>query len=68
MHAPVLQVEVEQPAHRACDAGAAAQLQRVEDADVDIGMDGEGGHLHIETVTGSVVEQDAHAHATVGSQ
>ncbi|MNH14158.1 hypothetical protein D3C79_737460 [compost metagenome] len=68
VHAPVLQVEVEQSSHRARHPGTAPQLQRVEHADVDIRMDGEGGHFHIEAVTGSVVEQDAHAHATVGSQ
>ncbi|MNJ60645.1 hypothetical protein D3C77_563930 [compost metagenome] len=68
MHAPVLQVEVEQSSHRARHPGTAPQLQRVEHADVDIRMDGEGGHFHIEAVASGVIEQDAYAHTAIGRQ
>ncbi|MNN06163.1 hypothetical protein D3C81_1189450 [compost metagenome] len=67
MHAPVLQVEVEQTAHRPGHAGAAAQVQRVEHADVDVRVRGEGGHLVVDAVAGGVIEQDANPHTAVGS-
>ncbi|MNH22795.1 hypothetical protein D3C79_826660 [compost metagenome] len=66
MHAPVLARQVEQPAHGARHACAAAQVQRVEHADLDVGVGIEGAHDGVQAVAGGVVQQDAHAYASVG--
>src|SRR5690606_17314775 len=52
VHAPVLARQVEQPAHRAGDAGTAPQVQWVEHADMDVRVGGEGAHQAVETVAG----------------
>ena len=67
MHAPVLQRQVEQAPGRAGDAGTATQMQRVEQANLDLRMRRQRGDDLVETIAGGVVEQDAYAHATVGS-
>ncbi len=66
MHAPVLQRQVEQTAHGPRYTGAAPQVQGVEQANLDLGVGGEGGDDLVEAVAGGVVQQDAHTHATVG--
>lgn len=66
MHAPVLQRQVEQAPHGACHARAAAQMQRVEQANFDLGMGGKGRDDLVEPVAGGVIQQDAHTHAAVG--
>ena len=66
VHASMLQRQVEQAPHGARHAGAAPQVQRVEQANLDVGMGGEGGDDLIEAVAGGVVQQDTHTHATVG--
>ena len=66
VHAPVLLRQVEQPAHGSRHAGAAAQMQRVEHADLDLRMRRQRGDDPVQAIAGGVVEQNAHAHATVG--
>ncbi|MNF95696.1 hypothetical protein D3C84_784610 [compost metagenome] len=41
-------------------------MQRVEQADLDLRVSGEGRDDLIEAIAGGVVQQDAHAHAPVG--
>ncbi len=65
VHAPVLERQVEQPPHGPRHAGAAAQVQGVEQANLDLWVGGEGGDGLVEAVAGGVVQQDADAHATV---
>src|SRR5690606_35764476 len=66
VHAAVLAREVEQPAEAAGDGGAAAYVQRIEDADLDVRVRGNHRHLLVAAVAGGVIEQDADAHAAVG--
>ncbi|MNG02675.1 hypothetical protein D3C84_857150 [compost metagenome] len=66
MHAPVLLRQIEQSAYGARDTGTAAQMQRVEHADLDLRMRREGGDGAVLVVAGGVVEQNTHAHAAVG--
>ncbi|MNF86076.1 hypothetical protein D3C84_684990 [compost metagenome] len=67
VHAPVLQRQIEQPPHGPRHAGAAAQVQRVEQADLDLRVRRQRGDDPVEAIAGGVVEQDSHAYATVGS-
>ncbi|MCY1444585.1 hypothetical protein D9M71_610650 [compost metagenome] len=67
VHAPVLLRQVEQAAHGARHAGAAPQVQRVEYANLDLGMCCEGGDGDVLAVAGGVVEENAYTHAAVSS-
>ncbi len=66
VHAPMLLRQVEQAAHGRGHAGAAAQVQRVEHADLNLRMRRQRGDDLVQAIAGGVVEQDAHAHAAVG--
>ena len=66
VHAPVLAREIEQPPHRPGHARAAPQLQRVEQADLDIGMGRKGCQHIVQAITGRVIEQDAHPYSAIG--
>ena len=65
VHAPVLARKVEQPPHCPGHARAAPQLQRVEQADLDIGMGRKGCQHIVQAITGRVIEQDAHPHPAI---
>ncbi|MNT74641.1 hypothetical protein D3C72_2134770 [compost metagenome] len=58
--------QVEQPAHGARHPRTAAQVQRVEHADLDVRMRGEGRDDLVQAVAGGVVEQHPHPHTPVG--
>lgn len=66
VHAPVLLGQVEQAADASRDAGGAAQVQRVEQAHLDVRMGGEHTDLVVPAIAGGVVDEDAYPHATVG--
>ncbi len=65
VHAPVLARQVHQAPEAAGDAGLAPQVLRIEQANLDVRVSGEGGDGLIQTVAGGVVQQDAHTNATV---
>ncbi len=66
VHAPMLTRQVEEAANRTRHAGAAAQVQRVEHTYLNVRVGIESAHDDVQAVAGGVVEQNAHAHATVG--
>ena len=66
VHAPVLPGQVQQAAESTGDAVAAAEMQRTEQADLDVRVGGQRGDLAVAAVAGGVVEQEADAHAAVG--
>ncbi|MNE61420.1 hypothetical protein D3C80_1566340 [compost metagenome] len=68
MHAPVLLGKIEKAAHGSGNHGAAPQVQGVEDANIDIRVDGQGGDYFFLAVAGSVIEQHPYAHAAIGCQ
>ncbi|MNZ49768.1 hypothetical protein D3C78_675440 [compost metagenome] len=65
VHAPVLPGQVEQAAEIAREAGAAAEMLRVEQAHLDIRMGCQRTQLIVTAVAADVVEQHAHAHTTI---
>ena len=65
VHATVLLREIEQPAHGAGDTGTATQLQRIEQANLNLWVSGQCGNGLDLAIAGEVVKQDAHPHATV---
>ncbi|SCZ40492.1 hypothetical protein SAMN03159306_01290 [Pseudomonas sp. NFACC48-1] len=66
VHPAVLLRKVEQAAEAASHAGGTSQVQRVEQADLDLRMSGEGGDDLILAIAGGVVQQYPYAHAPVG--
>ena len=66
VHASVLLRHIEQSAQGARHAGAAAQVQGVEHADLDLRMRRQRGDGPVQAIAGGVVEQNAYAHAAVG--
>ncbi|MNN79763.1 hypothetical protein D3C81_1964350 [compost metagenome] len=66
MHAPVLLRQVEQPAHRTGHDGAAAQVQRIEHADLNLRMRSERRDNALQVIAGGVIEQNPHADSAVG--
>ena len=65
VHASMLLRQIEQPPHVARGASAAAQIERVEQANLNVGVRGEGGDDFIQAVAGGVVQQDADAYAAI---
>ncbi|MNZ84356.1 hypothetical protein D3C78_1031090 [compost metagenome] len=66
VHASVLQRQVEQPAHGSRYPGAAAQMQRIEQANLYFRVSGQCGDGLVQAVAGGVVEQNTNTHATIG--
>ncbi len=66
MHASMLLGQIEQPAQITGGAHAAAQIERIEQADLNVRVRSECGDDFIQPVAGGVVQQNAHANAAIG--
>ena len=66
VHAPVLQRQVQQPSQGASDSVAAADMQRIEYSNLDVGVRRERRDPVVMSVAGGVVQQQAHAYAAIG--
>ncbi|RMN75914.1 hypothetical protein ALQ52_04421 [Pseudomonas cannabina pv. alisalensis] len=65
VHAPVLTRQVHQAPQAARDAGLTPEVLRVEQPNLDVRMRRQRGNRLVQPVAGGVVQQDAHANATV---
>jgi len=66
VHAPVLLRQVEQPAHRSRHESAAAQVQRIKHADLNLRMRGQRRDNLLQSIAGGVIQQNPHTNAAVG--